>query len=167
MALEIERKFLVTSDGWRQASAILRLRQGYLSTDPKRTVRVRLDAERAWLTVKGKSHGAVRLEFEYSIPASDAEELLGLCDTVIEKRRHLVTWAGHTWEVDEFLGDNAGLVIAELEAVNEPTLERALTDPPPWVGRDVTADPRFTNSALSLSPFCRWSEAERADIGRG
>ena len=116
MAREIERKFRVIGDGWRSAGNGKRIRQGYLSIDPDRTVRIRRTAEAAWITIKGRSVGATRAEFEYAIPVRDADEML---DTVcvqppIEKVRHLVSFGGCDWEVDVFEGANAGLVIAEL-----------------------------------------------------
>ena len=130
-----------------------RLQQGYLSTDPERTVRIRLVGERAWLTIKGRSIGASRLEFEYSIPAADARQLLTLCQSpLIDKTRHRVPFAGHTWEVDVFHGDNQGLVIAEVE------LEREGEDVqlPAWLGEEVTGDPAYYNSNLIRRPYCAW-----------
>ena len=130
-----------------------RLQQGYLSTDPERTVRIRLVGERAWLTIKGRSIGASRLEFEYSLPAADARQLLTLCQSpLIDKTRHRVPFAGHTWEVDVFHGDNQGLVIAEVE------LEREGEDVqlPAWLGEEVTGDPAYYNSNLIRRPYCAW-----------
>ncbi|MBX3131675.1 MAG: CYTH domain-containing protein [Polyangiaceae bacterium] len=166
MSLEIERKFLVVTDQWRDQGAVLELRQGYLCATLERTVRVRVDGARAWLTIKGKSRGAVRLELEYPIPLGEAEQLLGLCDALVEKRRHHVPHGELTWEVDEFTGKNAGLVVAELEGPDEVTLARAVANAPPWVGREVTSDPRFTNAALSERPFAEWSTEERAALQR-
>lgn len=155
MSVEIERKFLVNGDAWKSSLAVL-IRQGYLNRDPKRTVRVRVAGEQAWLTIKGLTTGASRAEFEYTIPRTDADELLELCEKpILEKNRHLVQHSGRTWEVDEFLGDNAGLVVAEVELDRED----AAVDLPPWVKCEVTDDPRYYNSNLSIRPFKTWSEA--------
>ncbi|MDM4768533.1 CYTH domain-containing protein [Pelomonas sp. SE-A7] len=153
MSVEIERKFLVTGEGWRQADA-QRYCQGYLSRDPARTVRVRQVGTKAWLTIKGRSVGATRAEFEYEIPLADAEQLLKLCDgPLVEKWRHRVeAGGGLCWEVDEFLGDNAGLVVAEIELPDEAqAFER-----PAWLGAEVTEDPRYFNSNLAAHPFRHW-----------
>jgi len=153
MGLEIERKFLVRGDAWRQLVPTY-LCQGYLNRDKARTVRVRIAAESAWLTVKGASQGAVRSEFEYAIPLADARQLLALCDgPLIEKQRHLVAHAGHTWEVDEFLGANAGLVVAEIELSDEGEAFEV----PEWAGAEVTDDARYFNSNLAAHPFRQWA----------
>lgn len=147
MAKEIERKFLVTDSSYRaMASAERRIVQGYLSRDPRATVRVRIADGRAWLTVKGRNEGAVRDEWEYEIPASDARDMLWRCATgrVIEKTRYIVDYAGRRWEVDEFGGELSGLTVAEIEltsADEQPEL-------PPFIGTEVTGDPRYYNSAL-------------------
>jgi len=153
MAIEIERKFLVLSDAWREGASPSRIVQGFLSRDPERIVRVRLRDDEAFLTVKGKGTGLARVEVEVAIPAEEARQLLPLClPPLIEKTRHLVTWAGHLWEVDEFEGDNAGLVVAEVElAAEDETFER-----PPWLGREVSDDFRYSNSALSERPWRDW-----------
>jgi CYTH domain-containing protein len=153
--VEIERKFLVTGSGWRQGHGV-RLSQGYLNRDKERTVRIRLAGERAFLTIKGASSGATRAEFEYEIPVADAEELLKLCDgPIIQKVRHTVAYKGLEWEIDEFLGDNAGLVVAEVELEREDQpFER-----PGWVGQEVTEDPRYYNSSLAASPYSTWRES--------
>lgn len=153
MGKEIERKFLVTGDNWRSAHAKL-LRQGYLSTDKHRTVRVRVSGESAFLTIKGLTSGATRQEFEYPIPVDDANEMLDeLCQPpLIEKRRHVVRVDGMTWEIDEFLGENAGLVVAEVELQDEDqTFNR-----PAWLGDEVTEDPRYYNANLVLQPYSKW-----------
>ena len=156
MATEIERKFLVRGDGWRQPR-FLRISQGYLSRDKNRTVRVRISEDRAYLTIKGAVQGIARPEFEYEIPRVDAEQLLRLCDgPIIEKHRHLVVHAGKTWEVDEFFGDNAGLVVAELELLRED--ERF--DTPEWLDLEVTKDARYLNSSLSVRPYRTWSQTD-------
>ena len=152
MAIEIERKFLVLGDAWRQANP-LRLPQGYLNRDKARTVRVRIAGEQAFLTIKGASRGATRAEFEYEIPLQDAEQLLALSDgPVVEKFRHVLDYQGLTWEVDEFLGDNAGLVVAEVELASEAQP----IELPDWVGEGVTHDVRYFNSNLAAHPFSRW-----------
>lgn len=154
MGIEIERKFLVAGDAWRQqAGAVTRFSQGYLSRDPARTVRVRIAGEQAFLTIKGATTGATRAEFEYAIPLADAQQLLPLCDgPVVEKRRHLCTHAGMTWEVDEFLGANAGLVLAEIEL----TAEDQPFERPAWLGEEVTGDARYVNANLAVRPFGQW-----------
>ncbi|NLX63548.1 MAG: CYTH domain-containing protein [Clostridiaceae bacterium] len=153
MAREIERKFLVLNDDFKKGTNGILYRQGYLCADPKRTVRVRTVGNTGYLTIKGASKGAARTEFEYSIPKEDAEELLLLCETpLIEKYRYFISYKGYTWEVDEFLGENKGLVIAEIELESE-TQEIEL---PPWVGAEVTSDPRYYNSSLARFPFSRW-----------
>lgn len=152
MATEIERKFLVISSAWRQGTGIL-YRQGYLNRDKCRTVRVRVAGEAAFLTIKGISVGATRSEFEYSIPLSDAQSLLAMCDgPLVEKTRYVLVHAGTTWEVDEFHGDNAGLVVAEVElqSENQPFTR------PDWLGEEVTHDARYFNSNLSILPHQRW-----------
>ena len=152
MPLEIERKFLVTGTAWRSPDA-QRLVQGYLSRDKARTVRVRIAGPLAFLTIKGATSGASRAEFEYPIPLADAEALLGLCEgPLIDKIRHRVAFGGLLWEVDEFLGENAGLVVAEVELERE---DQAV-DLPPWVGEEVTHDPRYFNSNLASFPFSQW-----------
>jgi len=154
MGIEIERKFLVVGEAWRQGEGVP-YAQGYLSRDPERTVRVRIAGERGFITVKGISRGAARAEFEYEIPRQDAEQLLALSDgPVIRKTRRLVHHAGHDWEVDEFAGDNAGLVLAELELQSEE--EQFVR--PPWLGREVTGERRYYNASLVAEPFCRWPE---------
>ncbi len=165
MGTEIERKFLVKNDGWR-ASATARsdLRQGYLATENGNTIRIRTDGVQAWLTIKGPAKGASRAEFEYEVPTSDALALLELCaDRVVEKARSRVPVGSHVWEVDEFYGRNAGLVVAEVE-LGEESESVSLPD---WLGREVTGDRRFDNASLSAHPFRVWTEAERANLGAG
>ena len=152
MAIEIERKFLVTGDAWRSAPAVF-YSQGYLNRDKSRTVRVRIAGEEAFLTIKGQSVGASRAEFEYPIPLWDARELLGLCEQpLVEKYRRKILFEGLVWEVDEFLGENQGLVVAEVELPSE----MAYFTKPEWVGQEVTEDPRYFNSNLSKAPFSSW-----------
>ena len=154
MGTEIERKFLVRGEAWRQpASSQTRFIQGYLSRDPARTVRVRLAGEQAFLTVKGASHGATRAEFEYAIPRAEAQHMLKLCaGPLIDKIRHVSKFAGMVWEVDEFLGANAGLVVAEIELQSESQpFER-----PAWLADEVTGDARYFNAQLAVKPFQSW-----------
>ena len=154
MGIEIERKFLVVGDAWRQAPATAFV-QGYLNRDKLRTVRVRIVEDAAWLTVKGASAGATRAEFEYAIPLADARELLALCDgPLVRKRRRVVVHAGATWEIDEFEGDNAGLVVAEIELASEDEPFEA----PPWLGAEVTHDARYFNSSLAAAPYSTWKD---------
>ncbi len=157
MGIEIERKFLVVGDDWRAAPAVP-FAQGYLNRDKQRTVRVRIAQDAAWLTVKGANAGATRAEFEYAIPVADAEQLLAMCDgPLVRKRRRVIVHEGATWEIDEFEGDNAGLVVAEIELPSED----APFEPPPWLGAEVTHDPRYFNSSLATAPFSTWPEALR------
>jgi adenylate cyclase len=154
VGVEIERKFLLAGDAWRALAEPVLLRQGYLCSDPARTVRVRIEGVHATVTIKGKSAGATRGEWEYPIPVDEAGELLdGLCEQpLIEKYRRRIAWAGHTWEVDEFLGANAGLVVAEIElAAEDEAFAR-----PDWIGAEVTGDPRYYNSSLIRFPFAQW-----------
>jgi len=152
MAAEIERKFLVQGDGWRD-SPHQRLCQGYLNRDKARTVRVRIAGDEAFLTIKGITHGATRAEFEYPIPLKDARQLLTLSDgPIIEKNRHVIVHEGSRWEVDEFFGENTGLVMAEIELQSE---DQAFSRPP-WLGQEVTHDRRYYNSNLAGHPYREW-----------
>ena len=156
MGIEIERKFLPADDGWKGLGQPTLMRQGYLVADPVRTVRVRIEGERAVITIKSKSIGASRGEWEYEIPVPDAAELLDrLCEQpLVEKVRHRIEHAGHTWEVDEFQGENAGLVVAEIELGSE---DEAF-EKPGWIGREVTGDPRYYNSSLIRLPYSKWKD---------
>ncbi|MFM8683701.1 MAG: CYTH domain-containing protein [Chthoniobacterales bacterium] len=155
MGTEIERKFLIRDESWRATAAdSRRLRQGYLAIDGQTTVRVRTDGEEAWVTIKGPQVGLARAEFEYRIPCEDAEGLLGLCrGRVVEKVRYRVPFGRHVWEIDEFSGANAGLVVAEIELdrADEP-FER-----PEWLGDEVSSDPRYLNANLSSKPYGSWA----------
>jgi adenylate cyclase len=166
MGIEIERKFLVTGDGWRQAaSRSVRMEQGYINDmaalrdgRQRASVRVRIAGDEAFLNLKSRELGTTRQEFDYPIPVADAEALLALCvGGRIGKMRHYVEHAGHTFEVDEFHGDNAGLVVAELEldAADAP-FER-----PGWLGAEVTEHARYYNLALAERPYSRWSAQEK------
>ena len=157
MATEIERKFLVVGDGWRDlAIRSETFRQGYIVTgeNSRGSVRVRLSGDRAWLNLKSATRGMSRLEFEYPIPLEDASQILdSLCESpIIEKTRHYVPFAGNTWEVDVFEGENAGLVVAEVELETED----ASLSLPEWVGNEVTDDLRYYNACLVKHPFNAW-----------
>jgi adenylate cyclase len=156
MGVEIERKFLVSGDDWRQLGTPVLLRQGYLSTDPARTVRVRIEGEQGVLTIKGQNTGATRAEWEYPIPLLDAAALLDtLCSApLVEKFRTRVTVGKHVWEVDEFLGANKGLLVAEIELAAEDELFLL----PEWVGADVTGQARYYNSSLIKHPYSTWDQ---------
>ena len=156
MGLEIERKFLVTGSSWRAGASGVFYRQGYLCVDPERTVRVRQAGSRAFLTVKGASIGSARSEFEYPLPVEDAAQMLDeLClKPLIEKERYQIGYAGMTWEIDVFSGENAGLVLAEVE-LESPDQQIEL---PPWAGREVTSDPRYYNASLIRNPYANWVE---------
>lgn len=167
MAIEIERKFLVSGDAWKaQAHAVIEMAQGYLNPvdaikagGQKASVRVRLEGESARLNIKSCEPGHTRQEFEYPLPVADARQLLALCvGGLVHKRRHLVQVGLHLWEVDEFLGDNAGLVVAEIEldAADEVFVK------PDWAAAEVTDQPRYYNLALADYPYCRWSSSERS-----
>ncbi len=154
MAKEIERKFLVNGDEWRKGATGSVYHQGYLCHTPERTVRVRLATGRGFVTIKGVTKGAVRDEFEYEVPAADAKAMLAhLCEKpLIEKTRYLVKHAGLTWEIDEFHGDNAGLIVAEVELQSaDQQIEK-----PAWIGLEVTDDPRYYNANLVNRPFKAW-----------
>jgi len=155
--VEIERKFMVTGDGWRVGEGE-RLAQGYLAAGPACSIRVRIAARQAWLTVKSAGGGRVRREFEYAIPPADAQAMLALCpEAPVEKIRYRVAHAGRTWEVDEFLGANAGLVVAEVE-LEDPDADVVLPD---WVGDEVTEDARYRNANLAVCPWRTWDAAIR------
>jgi len=161
MGTEIERKFLIVDEQWRAAAdGGQRVRQGYLAGSERCSARVRIAGEHASLNFKGMTLAVTRREFEYPLPLSDAEEMLNhLCNgPLIEKVRYNVPYAGHTWEVDCFEGDNAGLVLAEIElnAADE------YFEQPPWTGREVSDKPRYYNVCLIDHPFCEWSDAERS-----
>lgn len=152
MAIEIERKFLVKGDGWRSLGSGIVYRQGYIGTqNPETTVRVRVIGEQGYLTLKGKTQGAVRAEFEYPIPVEDALEMLDtLCDRpLIEKTRYKIKQGELTWEVDEFIGDNQGLIIAEVELQQE----NQVIELPDWIAQEVTGDLRYYNVNLVKNPF--------------
>jgi adenylate cyclase len=154
MATEIERKFLVTGTEYRGMGKGTYYLQGYLSTDPERTIRVRVVGNRGILTIKGKTEGISRAEYEYEIPPEEAKEMLRtLClRPLVEKTRYRVPFAGKVWEVDEFSGENEGLVVAEIEL---PSADCPF-EKPTWIGEEVSQDPRYYNSNLSKHPFKNW-----------
>jgi len=166
MGIEIERKFLVAGDGWRAAAReVVPMAQGYLNDmgamdrgEQKASVRVRIQGETAFLNLKSRELGHTRQEFDYPIPVADARALLALCvGGVIDKRRHYVEHEGHLWEVDEFLGDNAGLVVAEIELDHA---DEAFVKPA-WIGKQATDAARYYNLALASRPYSTWSDDER------
>ena len=156
--IEIERKFLVTSAVYKTlAFAKNEIAQGYLNSNPERTVRVRIKGEKGFLTIKGKgnSSGMSRFEWEKEIPVDEAKTLLDLCESgVISKMRFEVKIGQHIFEVDEFFGENRGLVIAEIELISETeSFEK-----PSWIGKEVTNDERFYNAYLSQNPYTKWGK---------
>lgn len=155
MGIEIERKFLVLNDEWRRSvNQSSRMRQGYLSQSGNASVRVRSDAERGWINIKSVTLGVQRQEFEYEIPQSDAKQILETLarQPLIEKTRHFVEIGSHTWEIDEFEGQNAGLIVAEIELSEaEEHFER-----PAWIGAEVTRDARYYNTNLAKKPYTTW-----------
>jgi adenylate cyclase len=162
MAHEIERKFLVQGDAWRRGAEGVLYRQGYLRADATCLVRVRIGGGKAFLAVKSLLSGITRLECEYPIPRTDAQEMLErLCPRPwIEKRRWRVRYAGRDWDIDEFLGENEGLILAEVELERE---DEAM-DLPPWTGREVSEDPRYFNVNLARNPYRLW-KAEQEPSG--
>ncbi|MBR6659669.1 MAG: CYTH domain-containing protein [Paludibacteraceae bacterium] len=153
MNIEIERKFLLKNDNWREGAVGVHYKQAYLNEKGDNTVRVRIEGDKAKLTIKGKSSNISRLEFEYDIPMADAEALFTLAKTpIVEKYRYKIMYAGNCWEVDEFLGMNRGLVVAEIELESETqSFEK-----PDWIGMEVSGDKRYTNANLARKPYCEW-----------
>lgn len=153
---EIERKFLVSGDAWREGAHATPYTQGYISRDPERVVRIRRAGKKAYVTIKGLTNGVSRKEYEYAIPIEDAEELFSLCTgPLIQKTRHVIIHAGKKWEVDEFHGDNEGLIVAEIELKSEDEP----FDPPAWLGREVSTERKYSNSNLSERPFRSWPKS--------
>ncbi|TGL58729.1 CYTH domain-containing protein [Leptospira sarikeiensis] len=153
--MEIERKFLVKNSDYRKEGKASLISQGYLNSDKNRTVRVRINSNRGFITIKSKTVGISREEFEYEIPLIDAEEMINnICEKpIIKKLRYLVHFHGNIWEIDEFLEDNEGLIVAEIELQSED----GSFDKPEWVGEEVSNDPRYFNSSLIKKPFKEWS----------
>ncbi len=155
MGVEIERKFLVDKEQWNQTPRPLStyFRQGYILSEANKTIRVRVTPDEAFITIKGGTHGLSRLEYEYTIPAIDGEELLdNFAVSELVKRRYCIEVAGKIWEVDEFLGTNKGLLVAEIELESED--EKFIL--PPWVTTEVSGDERYYNSNLAVTPFSKW-----------
>jgi CYTH domain-containing protein len=155
MPTEIERKFLVKNDDWRSLGVGVFYSQGYLVSSPEKTVRVRIAGEQAYLTIKGATQGIARSEYEYSIPLDHAQELLQtLCEPpLIQKTRYRVQWENLLWEIDEFAGENQGLIIAEVELTSE---QQQITLPG-WIGEDVSDDARYYNANLAKYPYSQWA----------
>lgn len=158
---EIERKFLVKNDGYKaQAYGSTRITQGYISRSPGRTVRVRVRDDKAYLTIKGggSASGMSRMEWEREIPVDEALQLMLLCEKgIIDKTRYLVKAGFHTFEVDEFCGENEGLTVAEVELGSEDeAFER-----PSWLGEEVTGDRKYYNSSLTVHPYCEWATSPK------
>jgi len=164
MAQEIERKFLVANDAWRDQTEGKLYRQGYIPTIDARTVRIRTAGDKGFITLKGPVVNMSRPEFEYAIPLADAEEMLSsLCDPpLIEKYRYQLLIDDLLWEIDEFLGDNQGLLIAEVELASPEQPIRL----PDWVGEEVTDNERYYNSHLARHPFCHWCGSGGSGISK-
>jgi adenylate cyclase len=159
MSFEIERKFMVRGDAWRDlARERISIRQAYLASDAKASIRIRIkDGRGATLTIKSRRVGLRRLELEYPVPVVEAEALMQLRQgSVIQKTRHVVPWGDLTWEIDEFGGENAGLILAEVELHHE---DQPVVDPPNWIGPEVTGQRPYYNSFLVARPFATWPKA--------
>jgi adenylate cyclase len=159
MVKEIERKFLVKGDAWRAIAKGTTYRQGYLNSAKERTVRIRVADAKAFITIKGPTVGATRSEYEYEIPFDEGNAMLETLaeKPLIEKTRYKIPVGNLTWEIDEFLGENAGLIVAEVELKSEDQI----LDKPAWVGEEVTNDPRYFNANLVKNPFTRWQLSAR------
>ena len=156
MAKEIERKFLLLNDDWRDAvEKVTRYSQGYIVGSEKASVRVRIEGEKAFLNIKSATLGIERHEYQYPMPVAEAEEILNLlCEKpLIDKNRYIVNYGNHEWEIDEFLGDNQGLVVAEIELNNEDEV----FEKPSWLGNEVSDDKRYYNVCLVKHPYKDWS----------
>ena len=155
MIIEIEHKYLVNHELWKQIvpDKSVPIKQAYLSKDPEKTIRIRAAGDKGFITIKGKSVGAGRPEYEYEIPLNEANDLIKkFCDNLIEKTRHYVLYENKTWEVDVFEGWNKGLIVAEIELSSEDEKY----EKPDWIERDVTTDRRYANSNLVVNPFTSW-----------
>jgi len=154
MGTEIERKFLMKDDAWRSLAKGTKYRQGYLNSTKERVVRVRTIDDKGFLTIKGITTGATRVEYEYEIPDAEATAMLDeLCEKpLIEKNRYKIAFDGFTWEVDEFFGENQGLIVAEVELESEDQQ----FEKPDWIGEEVTGDPKYFNSNLIQNPYLKW-----------
>jgi len=153
MNIEIERKFLLLNNLWKSEAVGVHYKQAYLNEKGDNTIRVRIEGKQAKLTIKSKATNISRMEFEYDIPMEDAEKLFLIAKTpAVEKYRYKIEYAGNIWEVDEFLGDNEGLVIAEIELESEnQTFQK-----PSWIGMEVSGDKRYTNANLARNPYKNW-----------
>ena len=156
MTVEIERRFLLADDSWREAAGEpLVLQQGYLSVEKERTIRVRIIGSQAWLTLKGYISDMTRSEFEYAIPLAHAQAMMAdMCPFKMEKNRYRVEFEGFVYEIDEYFGDNAPLIVAEIELPSEDTE----FPKPSWLGQEITSDGKFTNAYLSKHPYSSWTE---------
>ena len=156
MTVEIERRFLLADDSWREAAGEpLVLQQGYLSVEKERTIRVRIIGSQAWLTLKGYISDMTRSEFEYEIPLAHAQAMMAdMCSFKMEKYRYRVEFEGFVYEIDEYFGDNAPLIVAEIELSSEDTE----FPKPAWLGKEITSDGKFTNAYLSKHPYSSWTE---------
>ena len=154
MGVEIERKFLLKNDDWKEnVDEKIEIKQGYLNSFPERTVRVRIKADKGILTIKGKTINSTRAEYEYEIPLKDAQEMITLCEKpVVEKIRFIVNVNSKIWEIDVFDGENKGLIVAEVELENEDES----IELPHWIGKEVTQEAKYYNSNLIKNPFCNW-----------
>jgi CYTH domain-containing protein len=154
MGTEIERKFLMKDDSWRSLATGTKYRQGYLNSTKERVVRVRTIDDKGFLTIKGITTGATRVEYEYEIPDAEATAMLDdLCEKpLIEKNRYKIAFGGFTWEVDEFFGENQGLIVAEVELESEDQQ----FEKPGWIDEEVTGDPKYFNSNLIQNPYLKW-----------
>lgn len=151
--IEIERKFLIKNENWKPLGNGINIKQGYLSVDQERVVRVRIANDKAFITIKGKSRGIVRTELEYEIPKNEAEVMLGMClNFPVEKTRFEEEINNMIWEIDVFEGENKGLVMAEIEMDDE----NQKIDLPDWIGEEVSLDRRYYNSYLSMNPYSKW-----------
>ncbi len=158
MGIEIEKKFLLNGDAWQSLGTFKVYRQGYLSVSKERIVRVRTiqnkGGDEGYITIKGNTVGATRLEYEYEIPFIESQEMLDqlALKPILEKERYTIEYKGFVWEVDRFLGNNKGLVVAEVELESEDQV----FEKPDWIGREVTGDPKYYNSNLVKHPFSEW-----------
>lgn len=155
MAIEIEHKFLIKNDAWKNSiSKSSEYKQGYLVSDSKRSIRIRISNNKAWLNIKSATIGTHRQEFEYEIPLTEGTEILNsLCEkSLIEKIRHFVPFEQHTWEIDVFTGDNEGLIVAEIELSRTGESFKI----PDWIDKEVTADLRYYNNNLCKNPYKHW-----------
>ncbi|MEE3483780.1 MAG: CYTH domain-containing protein [Bacteroidales bacterium] len=155
MNIEIERKFLLKNSLWKEGANGVRYKQAYLNEKGDNTVRVRIEGDKAKLTIKSKANNISRMEFEYDIPMEDAENLFLIAKTsAVEKNRYKIMYEGNCWEVDEFLGDNEGLVVAEIELESETQIFAK----PAWIGEEVSGDSRYTNANLARNPYKNWKK---------